>query len=107
VARAYTLRHAKFSLGEYQDAIEAYESGLELDPNNANMKTSLDTARSRFAEVKPSTAVDREPPRSASSDATGGMPDLSALASMMGGAGGGGGMPDLSSMMRNPQLMAM
>jgi small glutamine-rich tetratricopeptide repeat-containing protein alpha len=35
------------------------------------------------------------------------MPDLSALAGMMGGLGGGGGMPDLASMMRNPQMMAM
>jgi small glutamine-rich tetratricopeptide repeat-containing protein alpha len=36
------------------------------------------------------------------------MPDLAGLASMMGGmGGGGGGMPDLASMMRNPQMMQM
>lgn len=38
------------------------------------------------------------------------MPDLSALAGMFGGAGGGGaggGMPDLSSLMSNPQVMEM
>lgn len=37
------------------------------------------------------------------------MPDLSALAGMLGGGagGGGGGMPDLASMMQNPQIMAM
>jgi len=39
----------------------------------------------------------------------GGMPDLSALAGMFGGGagGGGGGMPDIASLMQNPQLMAM
>jgi small glutamine-rich tetratricopeptide repeat-containing protein alpha len=63
------------------------------------MKAALATAKSRFAE---SSTVD-EPARDAS--AAGGMPDLSALAGMMGG--GGGGMPDLASMMRNPQMMAM
>lgn len=39
------------------------------------------------------------------------MPDLSALAGMFGGGGagrgGGGGMPDLASLMQNPQLMQM
>ena len=37
------------------------------------------------------------------------MPDLSSLMGMLGGAagGGGGGMPDIASLMNNPQMMAM
>jgi small glutamine-rich tetratricopeptide repeat-containing protein alpha len=36
------------------------------------------------------------------------MPDLASMASMFGGmGGGGGGMPDLATMMKNPQLMQM
>ncbi|KAF9023390.1 hypothetical protein BDZ89DRAFT_955700, partial [Hymenopellis radicata] len=35
----------------------------------------------------------------------GGMADM--LRNMGGGAGGAGGMPDLASMMNNPQIMAM
>jgi small glutamine-rich tetratricopeptide repeat-containing protein alpha len=40
----------------------------------------------------------------------GGLPDLSALAGMLGGGAGGaggGGMPDLASLMQNPALMQM
>ena len=36
------------------------------------------------------------------------MPDLSGMASMLGGMGrGAGGMPDISSMMNNPAIMQM
>lgn len=38
----------------------------------------------------------------------GGMPDLSALAGMLGGGGGGGGgMPDLAGLMQNPMMRQM
>ena len=80
------------------------------------MKAALATAKTRLAEESASdsdTVADREPPTGAPAGA-GGMPDLAALAGMMGGMGGGGGgqgggggMPDLASMMRNPQMMAM
>jgi small glutamine-rich tetratricopeptide repeat-containing protein alpha len=79
------------------------------------MKAALATAETRWAEESTSgtdSVADREP--SAGGGAGGGaegMPDLSALAGMMGGMagaeGGGGGMPDLASMMQNPQMMAM
>ncbi|RXK37079.1 cytoplasmic protein [Tremella mesenterica] len=113
-AKAYSrLGHAQFSIGNYSAAIGAYESGLELDPSNNNMKTALTTARSREAE---DAARTREVPRGTAPSgaaAPGGMPDLSALASMFGGGGGGGGgegaggMPDMASLLRNPQMMAM
>lgn len=102
--------HAQFSLGEYQKAIDAYEAGLKLDPSNNNMKSSLATAKTRLGEQSPSSS-DREAAPSArgAGGAPGGMPDLAAMASMFGGGGGGGGggMPDLASMMQNPQMMAM
>jgi small glutamine-rich tetratricopeptide repeat-containing protein alpha len=111
--------HAQFSLGNYTEAVEAYESGLKLDPSNANMKSSLATAKVRAAEQRSNPVSDREPATGGAGGAgagagAGGMPDLSALAGMLGGmggggggAGGGGGMPDIASMMRNPQMMAM
>ncbi|OCF60736.1 cytoplasmic protein [Kwoniella mangroviensis CBS 10435] len=107
-SKAYSrLGHAHFSTGDYPSAVRAYEDGLKLDPSNSNMKTALATAKSKLAESSTNSVADREPP--AGGAGAGGMPDLSSLASMLGGAGGGngGGMPDLASMMRNPQLMAM
>ncbi|OCF38469.1 cytoplasmic protein [Kwoniella heveanensis CBS 569] len=113
-SKAYSrLGHAQFSMGEYEAAVQAYEDGLKIDPSNANMKTALATAKSKLAESSSNPVADREPPRggAGAGAGAGGMPDLSSLASMLGGAGGagggGGGMPDLASMMQNPQLMAM
>lgn len=104
--RSDTHSHAQFSLGNYQKAVDAYEDGLKIDPTNANMKASLATAKTRLAEQAPSDL--REAAPAAGAGGAGGMPDLSSLASMLGGAGGGGGgMPDIASMMRNPQMMAM
>lgn len=106
-------RHAQFSLGEYEAAVEAYQNGLELDPNNAVMKSSLAQAEKKVAENIESTDRDVDVGSGAGAGAgagggAGGMPDLSSLASMLGGAGGGGGgMPDIAAMMRNPQMMQM
>jgi hypothetical protein len=80
-------RHAHFSLGKYQDAINAYEKGLELDPSNPTLKSSIEAARGKLN----STSVERStsPPS--------------------GGAGGGfpGGMPDLAGLLNNPAMMNM
>ncbi|WWC89204.1 uncharacterized protein L201_004122 [Kwoniella dendrophila CBS 6074] len=113
-SKAYSrLGHAHFSSGNYEQAVQAYEDGLKIDSGNQNMKTALATAKSKFSESSSSNSVaDREPP-SGGAGGAGGMPDLSSLASMFGGGAGGaggggaGGMPDLASMMRNPQMMAM
>ncbi|GMK55236.1 hypothetical protein CspeluHIS016_0202920 [Cutaneotrichosporon spelunceum] len=102
-AKGYSrLGHAQFSLGEFQKAVDAYEAGLNLEPNNNNMQSSLATAKARLREQAPERSTSTSSPA-----AGGGMPDLSSLASMFGGGGGGGGMPDLAEMMRNPQMMAM
>ncbi|KAF9198787.1 hypothetical protein BGZ49_000289 [Haplosporangium sp. Z 27] len=99
-SKAYSrLGHAYFSVGKYKDAVTAYEKGLALEPNNATMKSSLATARTkaRDNEVAPSP---RGTPGAGAGGLPAGFPDLSAL-------GGGGGMPDLASLMNNPALMGM
>ena len=105
-------RHAHFSDGDYESAVDAYEAGLRLDPANANMKAALATAKARVSESSSNTVADREPAArsggAGGGGGAGGMPDLASLASMMGGmGGGGGGMPDLASLMQNPQMMQM
>ena len=102
--------HANFSLGDFAAAIEAYEKGLELDPSNVNMASALTQAKRKHEDSMPpaSTRNTQEPP---AGTGAGGMPDLASLAGLMGGlgggAGGGGGMPDIASLMRNPQMMEM
>lgn len=114
--KAYSrLGHALFSSGDVKGSVRAYEQGLEREPGNANMRSALNVARARLAEsgeAEGSREVDAGVGAGAGAGA-GGFPDLSALAGMMGGAGrgagggGGGGMPDLASLMNNPQMMAM
>ncbi|KAG9119538.1 hypothetical protein FRC07_005395 [Ceratobasidium sp. 392] len=115
--KAYSrLGHAHFTLGDYEAAKSAFERGLVLEPNNANLKTGLTNAEAKLASA----------PRSSSSPASRGAPgggggagggvDWSQMANLMGGlgggagagrGGGGGGMPDLASMLNNPQMMQM
>lgn len=78
-----------FCQAKYQEAIEAYEKGLTLDPENATMKQSLATAKSKLGSVSASGSP---------SAGERGMP---------GAGAGGGGMPDLSALLNNPQLMSM
>lgn len=104
--------HANFSLGDFAAAAEAYEKGLELDPSNTNMSTALSAVKKKLEESMPPPATRNNQDAPAGTGA-GGMPDLASLASMMGGMGGGGGaggaggMPDIASLMRNPQMMEM
>ncbi|KAF9930037.1 hypothetical protein FBU30_000950 [Linnemannia zychae] len=99
-SKAYSrLGHAYFSVGKYKEAVSAYEKGLALEPNNATMKSSLATARTKARDNEVTPA-----PRSGGAGAGGlpaGFPDLGAL------GGGAGGMPDLASLMNNPALMNM
>lgn len=74
------------------------------------MKRGLETTKRKIEEANRGA----EPPADDVDDAAGasrgagGMPDLSSLASMLGGrGGGGGGMPDLSSIMSNPMFASM
>ncbi|RUP49773.1 hypothetical protein BC936DRAFT_141527 [Jimgerdemannia flammicorona] len=90
-SKAYSRAgHAYFSLGKYQEAVDAYEKGLTLDPQNPTMKKSLETAKAKLHEQ----AMDG--PRSADdgADALPGLP------------GGLGGM-DFASLLNNPAIMTM
>ncbi|KAF7310560.1 Hsc70 cochaperone [Mycena chlorophos] len=94
----HRLGHAQFCLEDYSAAADAFERGLKLEPNNQGLKSSLDNARSRIVASSTSDST------SAPAAGGGGLGDL---LSGLGGGGGGGGMPDLASIMNNPQMMAM
>ncbi|KAJ5118160.1 uncharacterized protein N7515_010383 [Penicillium bovifimosum] len=109
---------ARFDLGDYHAAKEAYEKGIEAEGNGGSeaMKRGLETSTRKLQEATrtsepPSEELDTAP--GASRGSGGGMPDLSSLAGMFGGGGGGaggggaGGMPDLGSMMSNPMFASM
>ena len=100
------LRHAHYSLGDFNAATTAFQRGLTLDPDNANLKSGLEQAEARISDDTPPLERDEEAP--VSEGGGGGMPDLSGMASMLGGMGrGAGGTPDISSMMNNPAIMQM
>lgn len=97
--------HALFSSGRYEEAVEAYEKGVEVDPSNALMKSGLETARQHAKDTKKPSS-----PTPASRDVSGAGAGGGADAGMGGfpGMGGGaGGMPDLSAMMNNPMIAQM
>ncbi|KAL1665523.1 putative stress-induced protein STI1 [Schizophyllum commune] len=111
----HRLGHAQFCLGDFQQAADAFERGLKLDPSNASLKSGLQNAKARIAE-EPAASTSAVPEAGGSG---GGMPDLSSMANMMRGMGGGGGagagpdaggapgMPDIAAMMQNPQMRKM
>ncbi|KAI9255177.1 hypothetical protein BDA99DRAFT_442302 [Phascolomyces articulosus] len=82
------LGHALFCQQKYQEAVDAYEQGLALDPENATIKSSMATAKSKIGSVD--RAADSSP------SGTRGAPSA-----------GAGGMPDFASLLNNPQLMNM
>ncbi|KAH9487049.1 Small glutamine-rich tetratricopeptide repeat-containing protein 2 [Psilocybe cubensis] len=105
----HRLGHAQYSLGDFKAAASAFERGLKLEPSNASLKTGLQNARARIDSDNSDDTVSGT--RSGGASGAGG-PGLGGMADMLrnlGGSGGpgGGGMPDLASMMNNPQLMAM
>ncbi|KAJ6574632.1 hypothetical protein B0H19DRAFT_1254311 [Mycena capillaripes] len=110
----HRLGHAQYSLADFKAAADAFERGLKLDPNNAGLKSGLENSTARIVpddDGPPPLIPDNGFPSSGTRDAggplggMGGMADL--LAGMGGGGGGGGGMPDIASLMQNPQMMAM
>ncbi|KAM6498004.1 cytoplasmic protein [Amanita muscaria] len=101
----HRLGHAQYSLGDYNAAADAFERGLKHDESNTSLKTGLQNAQTRIA----ADASTVRSPAGAGADA-GAAPNVGAMADIlrnMGGAGRGGGMPDLASLMNNPQVMAM
>lgn len=41
------FRLAYFSLGNYTEAVQSYKQALELDPNNATLRESLEAAEKK------------------------------------------------------------
>lgn len=107
---------ARFVLGDAKGSMEAYQKGIEYEGNGGSeaMKKGYKTAKEKVEEEEREDADEDMddvgsarggPPGGAGA---GGMPDLSALAGMLGGGrGGGGGGPDLSSIMNNPMFASM
>ncbi|KAJ5939525.1 hypothetical protein N7466_002659 [Penicillium verhagenii] len=100
---------ARYEIGDFHAAKEAYEKGIEAEGNGGSeaMKRGLETSQRKIDEASrgtepPSEELDTAP---GASRGGGGMPDLSSLAGMFGG--GGGGMPDMSSLMSNPMFASM
>jgi small glutamine-rich tetratricopeptide repeat-containing protein alpha len=96
--------HAQYSLEDFKAAANAFERGLKLDPNNAGLKSGLHNAKSRISTSDGASTS----PTERSTPSPGGGPGLAGMAEMLGSmGGGGGGMPDLASLMNNPQFMSM
>ncbi|KAJ2482747.1 Small glutamine-rich tetratricopeptide repeat-containing protein 2 [Coemansia sp. RSA 2320] len=83
---------ACFGMGNYEEAVAAYENGLKLDPANKIMETSLETARAKLAAASSSTSAARSAPAATSAAAT---------------AEPGAGGFDFASLMNNPAMMNM
>lgn len=102
---------ARFAMGDAKGAMEAYSKGIEYEGNGGSeaMKKGYETAKRRFEEMQAEeVSLPRSSPSPGTGAGAGGVPDLSSLASMLGGGGGGGGgMPDLSSIMSNPMFASM
>ena len=104
-------RHAFYCLGDYQGAANAFQRGLDLDPNNASLKSGRDNAKSRIPSTSASEST-RSTPAGAGGDGEPGPNFNDVLRSLggggggSGGAGGGGGF-DIASMMQNPMFMNM
>ncbi|KAF8898458.1 hypothetical protein BD779DRAFT_1795158 [Infundibulicybe gibba] len=108
----HRLGHAQYCLGDFGAAASAFERGLKLDPSNVSLKTGLQNAQARISSSD-SDLPDLIPDGNStttntrSTSGAGGGPGLGGMADLLQGMGGGGGMPDLASMMNNPQMMAM
>jgi small glutamine-rich tetratricopeptide repeat-containing protein alpha len=115
--KAYSrMGNAQVHLKKYDDAIDSFRRGLEVDASNAACRDGLAEAERKQRQMQTSSS---STPAAAHGAGAGGMPDLSSLAGMFGGAGGGGGggLADLlsnpamqqmaASMMQNPAMMQM
>ncbi|OLL26719.1 Small glutamine-rich tetratricopeptide repeat-containing protein 2 [Neolecta irregularis DAH-3] len=90
---------ARFSLQNYQGALEAYEKGKNVDPTNEFLRKGYETAKRKAEESESRFA--------ASPNSTGGLPDLGGMLDSMEGDGGANGGLDFASIMNNPMLMNM
>jgi small glutamine-rich tetratricopeptide repeat-containing protein alpha len=115
------------SLDKYQEALENYEQALRLEPDNDDFKRKVKLMQEKVDEADAEDMPDLTDARGnvvghpGGMGGMGGMPPgmggLGGLGGMfggmnpmdmlgaMGGGGGGGGMPDLGSLLGNPQFM--
>ena len=105
---------ARFALGDAKGSMEAYGKGIEYEGSGGSdaMKKGFETAKKKVEGEGEGAGADEDmddvgSARGAGASSAGGMPDLSALAGMLGGGRGGGGGPDLSSIMSNPMFASM
>lgn len=109
-SKAYSrMGHALFSLGKYQDAAEAYQKGVELDPSSKVMQAGLETAKKQLSDSSNDAGASPGTPTSRESGAeAGAQANANPLAGLAGLGGlGGGGSDRLSDMMNNPQMQQM
>lgn len=100
---------ARYALGDAKGSMEAYQKGIDAEGNGGSpaMKKGFETAKKKIEEEEALGGIDDvgSTPRG---PGAGGMPDLSGLASMLGGGGAGGaGSPDLGSLLNNPMFANM
>ncbi|KAL5118303.1 Small glutamine-rich tetratricopeptide repeat-containing protein 2 [Pleosporales sp. CAS-2024a] len=101
---------ANFVLGDAKGAMEAYKKGMDAEGGGSEvMRKGYETAKKKFEEEGGDVGAPDAPRGARGGGGGGGMPDLSSLASMLGGGGGGGGggMPDLAGLMQNPMMRQM
>ncbi|KAH8731084.1 small glutamine-rich tetratricopeptide repeat-containing protein A [Phaeosphaeriaceae sp. PMI808] len=100
---------AKYILGDAKGAMEAYKSGMDAEGGGSEvMRKGYETAKKKVEEEGGDVGAPDAMRGMPGGGAPGGMPDLSSLASMLGGGGGGGGgMPDLAGLMQNPMMRQM
>ncbi|KAJ6519403.1 TPR-like protein [Mycena sanguinolenta] len=106
----HRLGHAQYSLTDFRASADAFERGLKLDPNNAGLKSGLENSKARIVpDADDDFDLTSETATPAATRGAGGAPGgMGGMADLLSGMGrGGGGMPDIASLMQNPQMMAM
>lgn len=83
-----------------------------MEPNNSGLNTGLQNAKARIVDDNDDDDDENPPPLvpddGSSMASPGGAPGMGGMADLLRGmGGGGGGMPDVASMLNNPQMMAM
>jgi len=92
-------RHAFYCLGEYQESANAFQRGLDLDPNNTNLKSGRDHANAHIPSVSTPNPIPHTP-----AGGDGGLPDLFKGLGPLGGDSGG---DIISNIMQNDEAMTM
>lgn len=119
--KAYSrLGLSNFFLGNYAGAVKAYESAVELEPDNEGSKKSLKQARKKLDEQKKAKSSAVASSSGAAAPAAGGLPDMSAMLNdpsfmpgmlknpmMKEAMDKVGGQAGLANLMKDPQMMAM